>query len=198
MGSIILSEETAYIDSNTTAPLIGAIVTLLIIFLGNTSGAHLNPAVTIGFSISGAFEKKLVPGYIICQFLGACIGSYVLHLIFPSNLNLGNTIPTATGPTSLFFEIILTFILMLVILILSHGYKESGYMIAFIVGITIWLEIKFAGHISGASMNPARSFGPALITGNLSHMWLYTSGPIVGATLAAFVFKKIRERNSIA
>lgn len=194
MGSIIISEETTLIGAEATAPIIGAIVTLLIILLGNISGAHLNPAVTIGFSVSGSFEKKEILAYSMCQFLGATMGSLLLHQIFQENINLGNTIPTAPPLISLAFEILLTFILMLIILLLSHGYKESGYAIAFIVGIIIWLEIKYAGPVSGASMNPARSFGPALISGNLNHMWLYITGPIAGSISAALVFNFIKRK----
>ena len=196
-GSIIVSQEYTFLGPEAPALITGAVVTLLIILLGNISGAHLNPAVTIGFYISGTFQKKEIPGYVLSQFSGAIIASLLLHFMFPSDLNLGNTIPTAPATTSLLFEIILTFILMLVILILSHGYKESGYLIALIVGVIIWIEIKFAGPICGASMNPARSFGPSLISGNFHYMWMYILGPVVGALGAALLFKKIRTQRDI-
>ena len=197
-GSIICSEEFTFLGANAPAPIIGGIVTLLIILFGNISGAHLNPAVTVGFYFSGSFNKKEILPYILSQFAGAILASFLLHLLFPTNINLGNTIPTAHAVPSVLFEIFLTFCLMFIILILAHGYKESGYMIAVIVGITIWLEIKYFGPICGASMNPARSFGPALLSHNLQFMWIYLTGPTVGALGAATLFNKIKQVKNVS
>lgn len=197
-GSIILSEETTFISASAPAPIIGAIVTMLIIVFGNISGAHLNPAVTLGFYFTGSFSKKEVLPYITSQFVGATLASFALHLLFPDNLNLGNTIPSASALPSFLLEIALTFFLMIIILILAHGYKESGYLIAVIVGIIIWLEIKYFGPICGASMNPARSFGPALVSKNLQYIWMYISGPTIGAIGASLIFNKTRKQKLVA
>ncbi|QPJ66317.1 MAG: aquaporin [Candidatus Nitrohelix vancouverensis] len=168
----------------------GLIVTAMIYAIGNVSGAHLNPAVTIAFMVSGRLAKNQVMPFVACQFLGALTASLFLKFIFPSHETLGLTAPHGPVYQSLILEFLLAFILMFVILNVSTGAKEKGIMAGVAVGSTIALEALFAGPITGASMNPARSLGPALASGQLEHLWIYLSAPVLGA-LAACPFCRI-------
>lgn len=162
----------------------GLVVMAMIYAFGDISGAHLNPAVTIAFGISGRFPAKKIPAYIISQLLGAFIASLFLRLLFDNVGNLGATLPKGSEMQSFALEIILTWILMLVILCVSSGSKEVGTLAGIAIGGVIGLEAMFAGPICGASMNPARSIAPAVVSGNMTALWLYIAGPILGAALA--------------
>jgi MIP family channel proteins len=138
----------------------GLIVLAMIYAVGDVSGAHLNPAVTLGFFVARRFEYRLVVPYIVSQCLGAIVASFTLRLMFPANGTLGATLPTGDVVQSFVLEFILTFLLMFVILSVSSGSKEKGVLAGVAVGSVIALEALFAGPISGASMNHARSLGP--------------------------------------
>ena len=189
-GAIVIDQQTnGQVTHVGVAITFGLIVTALIYALGNKSGAHFNPAVTIAFSVVNLFPKKQILPYIIAQIAGALIASVALKLLFPTNQNLGATLPSGTQLQSFFLEIILTFILMFVILFTSQGSKETGTMAGLAIGGVVLLEAMFAGPISGASMNPARSISPAVVSGNISVLWLYVVAPIAGAIIAAFLWK---------
>lgn len=162
----------------------GLVVMAMIYAFGDISGAHLNPAVSIAFGISGRFPAKKIPGYIVSQLLGAFIASLFLRLLFDNVGNLGATLPKGSEMQSFALEIILTWILMLVILCVSSGSKEVGTLAGIAIGGVIGLEAMFAGPICGASMNPARSIAPAVVSGNTTALWLYIAGPILGAAIA--------------
>jgi aquaporin Z len=162
----------------------GAVVMAMIYTFGETSGAHINPAVTIGFAFAGRFEKKLVIPYIIAQILGAVAASLILKVLFPDQLLYGNTLPSDGWLQSFILEFILTFILMFVILKVSSGSKETGTMAAIAIGGTVLIEALVFGPITGASMNPARSIAPALASVNFQDLWLYIVAPILGAIAA--------------
>ncbi len=170
----------------------GLIVMVMIYSVGDISGAHMNPAVTVGFLFAGRIDKKEAPPLIVSQCAGAILASGLLKLLFPSHQTLGATIPSGPVWQSFTLELILTFILMFVILNVSTGAKEKGIMAGVAVGGTVGLEALFAGPISGASMNPARSLGPALVSGELKHLWIYLTATFIGALLAYLVFKAIR------
>jgi len=192
-GAIIINQETNGIIGHVgIAITIGLIVTVMIYTFGEKSGAHFNPAVTIAFWISGLFSKKEVVRYILAQTIGGILASIVLNVLFPLNETLGATIPTGSLMQSFILEIILTFFLMLVIFFTSQGSKEVGIIAGFAIGGTVLLEALFAGPISGASMNPVRSLAPALISNDLSVIWIYISAPIIGAILANFTWKIIK------
>ena len=165
----------------------GIVVMSMIYAFGETSGAHINPAVTIGFAIAKRFDKKEVLPYIISQLLGAIFASTLLKFIFPDLELYGNTIPSNGWIQSFVLELIMTFVLMLVILKVSSGSKETGTMAAIAIGGVVLIEALVFGPITGASMNPARSIAPALLSGNLTDLWLYIVAPISGSLLAVLV-----------
>lgn len=162
----------------------GLVVAAMIYTLGGTSGAHFNPAVTLAFALRRDFPWRRVPGYWIAQLLGAVLASLLLRLLFGTVEHLGATLPHGGALVSFIIEILLTFLLVTVILGVTSKAELVGNNVAIAVGSTIVLCGLFAGPISGASMNPARSLGPFLVTGQLGDAWIYLIGPFVGALLA--------------
>lgn len=165
----------------------GVVVMAMIYAFGETSGAHINPAVTIGFAFAKKFDKKEVLPYILSQLLGAIFASFLLKFIFPNLELYGNTIPSDGWVQSFLLEFIMTFVLMLVILKVSSGSKETGTMAAIAIGGVVLIEALVFGPITGASMNPARSIAPAIASGNFADLWLYIAAPILGALIAVLV-----------
>lgn len=170
----------------------GLIVLTLIYTFGDISGAHLNPAVTVGFAVARRFPWCDVPGYLAAQAVGAFAASGLLRFLFPTNATLGATLPAGPDSQSFILEVVLTFLLMLVILNVSTGAKEKGITAGIAVGSLIGLEAMFAGPISGASMNPIRSISPAVVSGHLEHLWIYVLAPVLGALLAVPAFRCVR------
>ena len=169
----------------------GLIVMAMIAAVGEVSGAHFNPAVTIGFWLTMRFETKQVIPYILAQTIGAFIASGILRFLFPDSLTLGETLPAGPWMQTFVLEIILTFFLMFVILNVATGSKEQGIIASIAIGATVLLEALFAGPITGASMNPIRSIAPAIVNMNLEHLWIYIVAPIIGSILAVFSWKLI-------
>lgn len=164
----------------------GLTVMAVILFMGATSGAHLNPAVSIAFAARGDFPWRRVPGYIFAQLLGALIACGFLRVLFGDVASLGATEPGRgiTDLQALVVELVLTVGLVSTILGTASKAQNVGPLAALAVGGYIAMAGLWAGPVSGASMNPARSLGPAIMSGNLAHVWLYIVGPIVGALLA--------------
>ena len=173
----------------------GLIVMAMIYAFGETSGAHFNPAVTIAFAYAKKFAWKEVPKYIIVQVLGALTASLILWYLFPSSEYLGATIPTVDVGRAFVMELLLTFFLMVVIINVSAGSKEIGIIAGIAVGAVVLLEAMFAGPITNASMNPARSIAPAIVAGKMQHLWMYILAPILGAILAVISCKMVKEDN---
>ncbi|MCC3410238.1 MULTISPECIES: MIP/aquaporin family protein [unclassified Microcoleus] len=170
----------------------GAVVAAMIYAIGHISGAHFNPAVTLGFWASGFFPKYKVLPYILAQCAGAIAASTLLLISLGKVANLGATIPlNGNWLQSLILETVLTFILMFVIL--GSGLDRRAHIgfAGIAIGLTVGLEAAFMGPITGASMNPARSLGPALIGGIWEHHWVYWVAPIWGAQLAVAVYRQI-------
>ena len=189
-GAIIINQEThGAITHVGVAMTFGLIVTSMIYALGNISGAHFNPAVTIAFTVAGKFPVRQVLPYIVSQLVGAVLASATLRYLFPGNELLGTTLPAGSEAQSFILEFILTFFLMLVILNVAYGSKEQGMFAGLAIGAVVLLEAMFAGPICGASMNPARSFAPAMVSGHLEHLWLYLVAPTVGAVAAVFTWR---------
>ena len=171
----------------------GLVILAMIYTVGEISGAHFNPAVTSAFWLSGRFPAGLVVPYITSQCLGAFTASGILYFLFPIHGTLGSTLPAGAEIQSFILELILTFLLMFVILNVSTGAKEKGITAGLAVGATIGLEAMFAGDVCGASMNPARSLAPAIVSGHLEHLWIYLTAPFAGAWLAILVCRCCRD-----
>src|SRR5690349_14876236 len=164
-GAIIINQETnGSITHVGIAITFGLIVMAMIYALGNISGAHLNPAVTIAFTLSRSFSVKELFPYMLCQVTGALLASLILKFLFPSNELLGATIPAGSDGQSFILEFLLTFFLMLVIINVAEGSKEQGMFAGLAIGSIVLLEAMFAGPVCGASMNPARSLAPAIVS----------------------------------
>lgn len=183
-GAIVVGDVSGAIPHLGVAMVFGLVVFSMIAALGDLSGAHFNPAVTIGFFLARRFPCSEVAPYILSQLVGALIASLVLLAIFPAHETLGATFPAGSATQSWVLEVILAFGLMFVILSVSTGASEKGIIAGLAIGGVVGLEALFAGPISGASMNPARSLGPALVSGQLADLWIYLTAPVVGATLA--------------
>ena len=194
-GAIVVNDLTGALGHVGVAITWGLIVMVLIYAVGDTSGAHMNPAVTIAFWIGKRFELNKVLPYIIAQLIGAFIASITLHFLFPENLTLGASLPLNNWEQAFVFEVILTFFLMYVILNVSTGAKEKGIMAGAAIGATVGLEAMFAGPICGASMNPARSIAPAVVSGNTQYLWVYIVATVLGAILAVGICKITRNEN---
>jgi aquaporin NIP len=189
-GAIIINQQSGGAVTHIgIAITFGLIVMAMIYALGDISGAHLNPAITIAFAIAKRFELKQALPYIISQLSGAFIASLILKYLFPDNETLGTTLPAGAEMQSFILEFILTFLLMLVIINVATGSKEQGMFAGLAIGFTILLEAMFAGPICGASMNPARSIAPAIVSGHLQHLWIYIVAPLLGAAFAILIFK---------
>lgn len=170
----------------------GLIVLALIYALGDVSGCHINPAVTLGFWAAGRFPGRSVVPYVLAQCAGAILASLVLRLMFPAATSLGGTTPAGGDGQSFVMEFILTMMLMVVVLGVSSGSKEAGTLAGVAVGGLIALEAIVGGPVSGASMNPARSLGPALVSLQLKSLWIYLVAPVVGAIAGVLVDRVIR------
>jgi aquaporin Z len=183
-GAIVIDDLTHAVTHVGVALTFGLVVMSLIYALGDVSGAHFNPAVTLAFSLAGRFPARRALPYIACQFAGALLASLLPRAMYGNRAHLGATIPLGPPLQSFVLEAVLTFILMFVILNVSTGLKEVGVMAGIAVGGVIGLEAMFAGPISGASMNPARSFAPALVSLHVTGLWVYLTAPVLGAAAA--------------
>lgn len=195
-GAIIINQASqGAIGHAGIALTFGLVVMAMIHTFGDVSGAHLNPAVTLSFAAARRFAWSNVPGYIGAQLLGAISASLLLRQLFPASETLGATLPAGSWSQSFVLEVVLTFFLMLTILSVSMGGKEKGITAGIAIGALVGLEAMFAGPISGASMNPARSLAPALISGHLEHLWIYLTAPTLGALLAIPACICVRDSN---
>ncbi|MBN00913.1 MAG: aquaporin [Planctomycetaceae bacterium] len=202
-GAIVVNHAFGGVVTHVGVALTFGLVVLAIVYaLGDVSGAHINPAVTLAFWVAGRFDFKHVVPFIAAQLLGAGVASLSLRLLFPDDVTLGATLPNIGVWQSVVLEIILTWFLMFVVLNVSTGAKEKGIMAGVAVGSVVALEAMFAGPACGASMNPARSFGPAIGAAlfpvnavsvqPLYALWIYFVGPIIGAFLAVASFYLVR------
>lgn len=197
-GAIIIDQQTGGVISHAgVAATWGLIVAAMIYTVGDISGAHLNPAVTIAFWVAKTFPTKEILPYIISQGIGAFLASFTLHYLFPTNDTLGASLPAGTAMQSFILELILTFLLMFTIIHVAKGSKEQGMFAGIAIGSVVLLEAMFAGPICGASMNPIRSLSPAVVSGHLEHLWVYLTAPTLGAILAVLVWKILKEDKKI-
>lgn len=197
-GAIVINDITdGRISHVGVALTFGLVVMALIYSLGDISGAHLNPAVTFGFWLAKRFPTKNVAPYILSQCIGALAASFVLSLLFV-HPTLGATVPAGSSVQSFVLEGILTAFLMFVILNVACGAKETGSMAGAAIGAVIALEALFAGPICGASMNPARSLAPAIVSGRLAELWIYLFAPILGSAIGVALFQILRGQVVVA
>lgn len=171
----------------------GLVVFALISSLGDISGAHFNPAVTLGLWMARRFPGRRVVPYLLCQCGGAILASCTVRILFPQDPSLGGTTPAGPAWQSWALEVLLTSFLVFVILSVSAGGAEKRVVAGLAIGAVVGLEALFAGPVSGASMNPARSLGPALVSGRIDTLWLYLTAPLVGAALAVPACRCVRE-----
>ena len=191
-GAMVVNDLSGGAITHTGVSIVWGLGVMTVIYaVGDVSGAHINPAVTVGFWLARRFPGGRVVPYVISQCLGALAASLALYLLFGDDSGLGGTAPSGPPLQSFVLEIILTFYLMFVILNVATGSKEKGIMAGSAIGAVVGLEAMFAGPVSGASMNPARSLAPALVSFHLADLWIYLTAPFIGAALAALAFKLV-------
>ncbi len=189
-GSVILDHVTGGKVTLAGISLVtGFIVSLMIIFLGKWSGAHMNPALTLSLAAGGKFLKKDVLPYIFAQAAGALSASFLLRCIFPTSDTLGETLPSISAYWAFTMEFVLTFFLMIVILV--GAWKKIKYE-PWLIGAYVALGIFVGGPYCGGSMNPVRSFAPAIMNSNTEVLWIYLTGPFAGALAAVFIFNFLK------
>jgi len=175
------------------AAVFGLIIMVMIYATGHLSGAHINPAVTVAFTLTRHFPLRDAVGYIAAQVAGASAGAFVLLAAWSAKpAALGATLPSVGTGTALLYEVVLTAVLMFVIVAVATDTRAVGAAAAIAIGGTVALDALFGGALTGASMNPARSFGPALAAGEWQDFWVYVVGPVVGAVLGAAAYQSIR------
>jgi aquaporin NIP len=175
------------------AAVSGLAVMGLIYAVGHLSGAHLNPAVTIAFTLTRHFPRREALAYIAAQLTGAALAGLLLLAVWPDRPgHLGANLASVSTGSALVYELFLSALLMFVIMAVATDTRAVGAGAAIAIGAIVVLDILVGGGVSGASMNPARSFGPALASGTWTHFWIYVAGPVAGATLGAFAYESIR------
>lgn len=191
-GAVVVNQITDGAVTHVGVSLtFGLVVMALIYSLGNVSGCHINPAVTLGLWAAGRFQRSMVWPYIGSQCVGAILASGTLRLLFPESSTLGATAPAGSALQSLALELVLTLILMFVILSMDASSSTQQMLAGIVVGGVIGLEALFAGPVSGASMNPARSLAPAMVSMHLESVWIYIVAPIIGALAGVPLYRCI-------
>jgi aquaporin NIP len=191
-GSIMVAAEHGSFGQLGIALAFGLVITTMIYALGHISGAHLNPAVSFGFALSRHFPWRLVGAYWLAQCSGALAAALLLRASLGDIADVGATQPSGSNAQSFLWEVVLTFFLMLVIMAVATDTRAVGEAAAIAVGGTVGLCALVGGPVSGASMNPARSLGPALAAGELNALWIYIVAPLLGAAIGAIGYQLVR------
>jgi aquaporin NIP len=191
-GAVMVDAKTQALGHVGVAFSFGLVIMVMIYALGHISGAHFNPAVSLAFALSRHFTWGRVAGYWLAQTAGALIAAAILRGSLGNIAHVGATLPSGSQGQSFLWEIVLSFFLMLVVMAVATDTRAVGEAAAIAIGGTVGLDAMFGGPISRASMNPARSVGPALVSGDLHALWIYLSAPFLGATIGALAYQFVR------
>ncbi len=193
-GAIITNAERGGVLAQLGVALtFGLIIMAMIYATGHLSGAHINPAVTVAFTVTRHFPVRDAVAYIGAQLLGATVAALALLAVWTDKpADLGATVPSVSTGSAFVYEVVLSAFLMFVIIAVATDTRAVGAAAAIAIGGTVGLDALFGGPVTGASMNPARSFGPALASGEWRDFWVYVLGPVVGATLGALAYQLVR------
>jgi aquaporin NIP len=191
-GAIVVDAKTHELGHLGVAITFGLVIMVMIYAVGHISGAHFNPAVTFAFAISRHFPWARAAGYWAAQLAGALAAAALVRGSLGNHAHVGATLPSGSEGQALLWELILTFFLMFVIMAVATDTRAVGEAAAIAIGGTVGLDAIFGGPVTGASMNPARSIGPALVSGELHALWLYVVAPLLGAALAAVAYQFVR------
>lgn len=196
-GAIVINDLQGHAITHAgIAITFGLIVMTMIYSIGDISGAHINPSATLGFWAAGRFPGNRVIPYVAAQALGAVTASVTLHFLFPEHGTLGATLPAGSASQSFILEVLLTFMLLFLVLNITTGAEQKGWFAGMAIGGMVALEAMFAGPVCGASMNPVRSLGPALVSGHMASLWIYLTAPPLGTLLAVVVQRILRPAGS--
>jgi MIP family channel proteins len=196
VGAIMVDAKTHALGHVGVAIAFGLVIMVMIYAVGHVSGAHFNPAVSFAFALSRHFPWPRVAGYWAAQVAGALAAAALLRSSLGNVAHVGATLPAGSQAQSFLWEVVLSFFLMFVIMAVATDTRAVGEAAAIAVGGTVGLDAMFGGPISGASMNPARSLGPALVAGDLHAVWLYIVAPLLGASLGAVAYRFVRAEPS--
>jgi MIP family channel proteins len=191
-GAIVVDAKTGALGHLGVAFSFGLVIMVMIYALGHISGAHFNPAVTLAFALTRHFPWARAGAYWAAQLAGAIVAAALLRGSLGDHAHVGATFPSGSQGQAFLWELVLTFFLMFVIMAVATDSRAVGEAAAIAVGGTVGLDALFGGPITGASMNPARSIGPALVSGDLHALWLYIVAPAVGAALAGLTYQYLR------
>ena len=191
-GAVVVDARTHALGHVGVAITFGLVIMVMIYAVGHISGAHFNPSVSFAFAVTRHFPWPRVAAYWIAQVCGAVLAAAVLRGSLGEHARLGATLPAGSQGQSFLWEVVLTFFLMFVIMAVATDTRAVGEAAAIAIGGTVALDAMFGGPVSGASMNPARSLGPALVSGDLHALWLYLVAPLLGASLAGLAYQLVR------
>lgn len=196
-GAIISDSEGGDLGTVGIALVFGLVIMVMVYATGHLSGAHINPAVTLAFTLTRHFPAREAGAYLAAQVTGALAAALVLLAVWPSQpAELGATVPSVGVGSALVYETVMTAILMFVIMAVATDTRAVGAAAAIAIGGVIGLDALFGGPITGASMNPARSFGPALVSWEWEEFWVYLAGPLLGASIGAIAYQAVREESN--
>ena len=193
-GAIVTNDKyDGALGSVGVSLVFGLIIMAMIYATGHLSGAHINPAVTVAFTLTRHFSPREALAYIAAQLAGATGGALALLAVWTDKpAHLGATLPSVAAGSAFVYELVLTAVLMFVIMAVATDTRAVGAAAAIAIGGTVALDALFGGAVTGASMNPARSFGPALVSGSWTDFWVYLAGPVLGAAVGALAYQLIR------
>jgi MIP family channel proteins len=191
-GAIMVDDKTHQLGHVGVAIVFGLVIMVMIYAVGHVSGAHFNPAVSFAFALTRHFSWRRLLGYWAAQVSGALIAAAILRGSLGSRAHVGATLPAGSQGQAFLWEVVLTFFLMFVIMSVATDTRAVGEAAAIAIGGTVGLDAMFGGPVTGASMNPARSLGPALVSGDLHALWLYIAAPLLGAAIGGLAYQLLR------